>query len=68
MPTLTGSKFAFQPNDSTTTATSLTWMCSNNEARLEQQHRRGYEKHPAGAKEFSAWENEQAWAAYEESL
>ena len=32
--------------------------------RLEQQeqkHRRGYERHPVAADEFSVWETEQAW-------
>jgi metal-responsive CopG/Arc/MetJ family transcriptional regulator len=31
---------------------------------LEQQelnHRRGYERHPANADEFSVWETEQSW-------
>lgn len=35
-----------------------------NRYSLEQQqrrHRRGYEQHPVGADEFSAWETEQAW-------
>lgn len=27
----------------------------------EQRHRQGYERHPVGADEFSAWESEQAW-------
>ncbi len=30
-------------------------------AELEQKHRRGYEHHPAGKKEFTVWENEQNW-------
>jgi metal-responsive CopG/Arc/MetJ family transcriptional regulator len=30
-------------------------------ARDEEQHRRGYEKHPVKAREFSVWEDEQAW-------
>jgi metal-responsive CopG/Arc/MetJ family transcriptional regulator len=29
--------------------------------KLERSHRRGYEKHPAAADEFSVWETEQAW-------
>lgn len=29
--------------------------------QLEQQHRHGYEHHPAAADEFSVWETEQAW-------
>ncbi len=33
----------------------------HNAARLERQHRRGYELHPAGKAEFSVWEEEQAW-------
>ena len=28
---------------------------------LEQQHRRGYERHPVGSDEFRAWEDEHAW-------
>jgi metal-responsive CopG/Arc/MetJ family transcriptional regulator len=32
-----------------------------NVARLEQQHRKGYETHPAKQAEFSVWEEEQAW-------
>ncbi len=31
----------------------------HNAARLEQQHRRGYELHPVGKEEFSIWEEEQ---------
>ena len=27
----------------------------------EQKHRKGYERHPVGADEFSVWETEQAW-------
>ena len=27
----------------------------------EQKHRRGYERHPVSADEFSVWETEQAW-------
>ena len=27
----------------------------------EQKHRRGYERHPVSAEEFSVWETEQAW-------
>jgi metal-responsive CopG/Arc/MetJ family transcriptional regulator len=29
--------------------------------QLEHKHRRGYERHPVAAKEFSVWEGEQAW-------
>ena len=29
--------------------------------QLEHKHRRGYERHPVAADEFSVWENEQAW-------
>ena len=28
---------------------------------LEKKHRKGYELHPAEAKEFSVWESEQEW-------
>ena len=28
---------------------------------LERKHRRGYERHPVAADEFSVWETEQAW-------
>ena len=28
---------------------------------LEQKHKKGYERNPAGKKEFDAWESEQAW-------
>ncbi len=28
---------------------------------LERKHRRGYERHPAVADEFSVWETEQDW-------
>lgn len=28
---------------------------------LERQHRRGYERHPIGADEFTGWEDEHAW-------
>jgi len=30
-------------------------------ARLEAHHRRGYELHPDREREFSVWEEEQAW-------
>lgn len=30
-------------------------------ARLEQKHRRGYERHPAGNNEFAVWGTEHAW-------
>ncbi len=29
--------------------------------RMEQRHRRGYERHPAAQDEFSVWEEEQSW-------
>ena len=29
--------------------------------RLEEEHRKGYEAHPAGKYEFSVWESEQDW-------
>lgn len=29
--------------------------------QMERKHRQGYERHPAGADEFSVWEAEQAW-------
>ena len=29
--------------------------------RLEEQHRRGYERHPIAKDEFSMWEKEQDW-------
>ncbi len=29
--------------------------------QLERKHRRGYEKNPVAADEFSSWETEQAW-------
>ena len=29
--------------------------------QLERKHRRGYERHPVAADEFSVWETEQAW-------
>lgn len=29
--------------------------------QLEHKHRRGYERHPIAADEFSVWETEQAW-------
>jgi len=32
-----------------------------NVARLEGQHRKGYEIHPVNKAEFSVWEAEQAW-------
>jgi metal-responsive CopG/Arc/MetJ family transcriptional regulator len=31
------------------------------ERRLEEKHRRGYERHPVRKGEFSLWEKEQAW-------
>jgi metal-responsive CopG/Arc/MetJ family transcriptional regulator len=32
-----------------------------NTARLERQHRRGYEIHPVNKAEFRVWEKEQEW-------
>jgi hypothetical protein len=29
--------------------------------KLEDQHRRGYQRHPPGRTEFALWEKEQAW-------
>mgnify|MGYP003873527869 CR=1 FL=1 len=29
--------------------------------QLEEKQRRGYERHPVGADEFSVWEEEQVW-------
>jgi metal-responsive CopG/Arc/MetJ family transcriptional regulator len=29
--------------------------------QLEQKHKKGYERHPVTANEFSVWEEEQAW-------
>lgn len=29
--------------------------------RLERKHRRGYERYPVAADEFSVWETEQTW-------
>jgi metal-responsive CopG/Arc/MetJ family transcriptional regulator len=29
--------------------------------QLERKHRRGYERQPVAADEFSVWETEQAW-------
>jgi metal-responsive CopG/Arc/MetJ family transcriptional regulator len=29
--------------------------------QLERKHRRGYERYPVAADEFSVWETEQAW-------
>ena len=29
--------------------------------QLEQKHKKGYEKHPVTADEFSVWDEEQAW-------
>lgn len=30
-------------------------------AKLEREHRKGYETHPVDQTEFSAWEDEQEW-------
>ena len=30
-------------------------------AQEEKRHRRGYERHPVAADEFTAWDSEQAW-------
>jgi metal-responsive CopG/Arc/MetJ family transcriptional regulator len=32
-----------------------------NVARLESQHRKGYETHPVNESEFSVWEDQHAW-------
>jgi len=32
-----------------------------NVARLEEKHRKGYERQPAGKDEFAVWDTEQAW-------
>jgi len=32
-----------------------------NVSRLEQKHKKGYEKYPIGKTEFSAWNDEQVW-------
>lgn len=32
-----------------------------NAALLEEKHKKGYERRPAGAEEFSLWETEQEW-------
>ena len=32
-----------------------------NIALLEKNHRKGYERFPAGSSEFSVWESEQQW-------
>ena len=29
--------------------------------RLENKHKKGYERYPVGKKEFSVWESEQEW-------
>ena len=34
-----------------------------NVSRLEQKHRRGYERYPLKKVEFSVWENEQDWGS-----
>jgi len=34
-----------------------------NVARLEQQHRKGYEIFPVNKAEFSVWEDEQEWGS-----
>jgi metal-responsive CopG/Arc/MetJ family transcriptional regulator len=31
--------------------------------KLERKHRRGYERYPVSADEFSAWDSEQVWGA-----
>lgn len=33
----------------------------HNTARLEQQHRKGYKRHPVKNGEFDVWKNEQEW-------
>lgn len=32
-----------------------------NISMLEKKHKKGYERHPVGKTEFSAWESEQEW-------
>ncbi|HAK87875.1 MAG TPA: CopG family transcriptional regulator [Nitrospiraceae bacterium] len=32
-----------------------------NISMLEKKHRKGYERHPVGKTEFSAWESEHEW-------
>jgi 6-pyruvoyl-tetrahydropterin synthase len=98
MPTLTGSKFAFQLRNSITMATLLTWMCSNRiidacvdayrdrllndlpefdkiNPSIEHFCRRFFERFTTalGSNRLKRvairiWENELAWAAYEESF
>ena len=36
-------------------------LAKYNAVRLEQQHRKGYERFPVNKAEFSIWEDEQAW-------
>ncbi|MFC1499025.1 ribbon-helix-helix domain-containing protein [Verrucomicrobiota bacterium] len=36
-------------------------LANFNVARLEQQHKKGYEILPVNKAEFSVWESEQAW-------
>jgi metal-responsive CopG/Arc/MetJ family transcriptional regulator len=33
----------------------------NQQREMETKHRKGYEKHPVKAEEFSMWESEQEW-------
>ncbi|MBI4842918.1 MAG: ribbon-helix-helix protein, CopG family [Nitrospirae bacterium] len=34
-----------------------------NISALEKKHKKGYERYPAGKKEFSVWESEQEWGS-----
>ena len=34
-----------------------------NAARLENQHRQGYARHPVASSEFDVWDDEQVWEA-----
>ena len=36
-------------------------LARHNLEPLERKHRRGYERQPVAADEFSVWETEQAW-------
>lgn len=36
-------------------------LAGHNAEQLERKHRKGYERYPVAAREFSVWEEEQAW-------
>ena len=36
-------------------------LARHSREQLERKHRRGYERYPVTADEFSVWETEQAW-------